>query len=320
MMREARKKAAISLGTRLRRFRRLIAPDVKPKIVALTAVRNEDWVLGLSLRVSLSYCDAVVITDHGSTDGTGRIIEEAHSEFPDRQISTRRRDDKEWMEADIRREMLNRGRELGGTHFVIADADEVPTGNLLPRLRQLALKPSPGCFVSLPMIATYHAPAVYRSDGPWGHANQIPWAFRDSPALRESPSSAYQLHRRTPDRAVNEGPLFAGKSHGGLFHLQFVNKARLQSKAAWYKLIETLRHPGARSAADLNGMYDWTLREDGNLQVHDVPDSWWSPYRERGWLQYFSPDAASWQHDEVRRLVAEHGMDAFSGLDLHGIV
>jgi len=314
------RKAPESFRRLFRRTVRSTHAGVAPKVIALTAARNEDWVLGLSLRVSLSYCDAVVITDHGSTDRTAQIIREAQAEFPDRQISIRRTDDQEWMEMDVRQEMLDRGRQLGGTHFVIVDADEVPTGNLFPDLRKLALKPTRGCFVSLPMIATYHAPNVFRWDGPWGDTNQIPWAFGDSAALRWKVSDAYQLHRRTPYKAVNDGLMFAGKSFGGLFHLQFVNKSRLQSKAVWYKMIETLRYPGKRSPADLNQIYDWTLHEDGDTQIYDVPESWWAPYRRKGWLQYFTPEAVSWQHHEVRKLVAEHGLEIFSGLNLHGIV
>ncbi len=221
---------------------------------------------------------------------------------------------------DVRQEMLDRGRQLGGTHFVIADADEVPTGNLYPTLRELALSPARGCYVSLPMIATYHAPSVFRWDGPWGENNQIPWAFGDSAKLRWKIASTYQLHRRTPFRAVNQGLIVAGRISGGLFHLQFVSKARLQSKAVWYKMIETLRYPDKRSPGDLNQIYDWTLREDSTMQIFGVPESWWAPYREKGWLRYFAPDAESWQLPEVRKLAAEHGLGIFSGLDLHGTV
>jgi hypothetical protein len=302
------------------RNRRPRSPGAAPKIIALTATRNEDWVLGLSLRVSLSYCDAVVITDHGSTDRTAQIIGEVQAEFPDRQISVRRTEDTEWMEMDVRQEMLDRGRHMGGTHFIIVDADEVPTGNLFGNLRELALTPSPGCVVSLPMIATYHAPGVFRWDGPWGETNQIPWAFCDSANLRWKRPGTYQLHRRTPYKAVNVGPLVAGRNLGGLFHLQFVAKLRLQSKAVWYKMIETLRYPGKRLPAELNQIYDWTLREDGNTQIYDVPDAWWAPYRERDWLQYLTPDSTCWQLREVRRLMVENGLKKFSGLDLHGIV
>jgi len=312
---------ATAYGRRL--ARRILQPtraSREAKVIALTATRNEDWVLGLSLRVSLSYCDAVVITDHGSTDRTSQLIRDIQGEFPDRQISVRRSDDEEWMEMDVRQEMLERGRQLGGTHFIIADADEVPTGNLFQQLRELALKPDPGCFVSLPMIAPYHSAGVFRWDGPWGETNLIPWAFRDYTALRWKTAETYQLHRRSPYKAINQGPLLTGRGGGGLFHLQFIDKTRLQSKAAWYKMIETLRYPGKRSPAELNQIYDWALLEDGGMQIYDVPDSWWASYREKGWLRQFTPDAISWQILEVRRLAAEHGLEKFAGLDLHGIV
>jgi hypothetical protein len=288
--------------------------------VALTATRNEDWVLGLSLRVSLSYCDAVVITDHRSNDRTAEIIEEARTEFPDRQISVQRNEEPEWMEMDIRQEQLERGRRLGGTHFVIADADEVPTGNLLPRLRDLALTPSRGHFVFLPTISTYHTPGVFRWDGFWGESGQLPWSFCDTWRLQYKVRHPYQLHRRAPHRAANQGCLLQGCERGGLFHLQFINKARLQSKAVWYKMTETLRYPGTRSPADLNQIYDWTLRNESEPQIREVPDDWWAPYRDRGWLRHFSPDAVSWQQAEIHKLVAQHGLMRFNGLDLHGLV
>jgi hypothetical protein len=260
------------------------------------------------------------MTDHGSTDRTERIIHEVRAEFPDRQISLRRSDDPEWMEMDVRQELLDRGRQLGGTHFVIVDADEVPTGNLLPRLRELALSPRAGCFVSLPMISPYHTPDVFRWDGNWGETNRVPWAFHDAARLRWKVSNDYQLHCRPPHKAVNRGALIEGRDSGGLFHLQFVNKTRLQSKAVWYKMIEMLRYPGKWSPADLNQMYDWTLREGTETKLYPVPDPWWAPYREKGWLRHFSPEVASWQEHEIRRLVAEHGQERFAGLDLHGVV
>ena len=291
-----------------------------PKLVALMATRNEDWVLGLSLRVSMSYCNAVVVTDHGSTDRTAQIIRDAQAEFPDCPIDVRRVENDEWREADVRQDMLERGRHLGGTHFVIVDADEVPTGNLLPQLRSLALGADPGWCATLPMIAPYHSPTVYRWDGPWGEQSAVPWAFGDSAKLCWKSSNAYQLHRRSPLNANDQGLLVSGKGRGGLFHLQFINKSRLQSKAAWYKMMETITYPGKRTAADLNQMYDWTLREESTARIDVVPQAWWTPYRERGWLQFLQPDAQAWQFHEARKLAAKHGLECFSGLELYGIV
>jgi hypothetical protein len=261
-----------------------------------------------------------VITDHASTDRTAQIIRDARAEFPQCQIDVLRVENTGWQEADVRQEMLERGRRLGGTHFVIVDADELPTGNLWTQLRSLALRAEAGCCVSLPMIATYHSPTVYRWDGPWGETSAIPWAFGDSAELRWKFSNPYQLHRRRPFNAIDQGLLISGDQQGGLFHLQFVNKRRLESKAAWYKMIETVSYPGKRTAAALNQMYDWTLREEPTASLNAVPQEWWAPYRGRGWLQYFQPDVPAWQIGEARRLAAEHGRERFTGLDLHGIV
>ena len=291
-----------------------------PKLVALTATRNEDWVLGFSLRVSLSYCDAVIITDHGSTDRTAQIISEARAEFPNRVIDVRRLEQQEWREAEVRQEMLERGRRWGGTHFVIVDADEVPTANLLSQLRSLALKIEPGGCAALPMIAPYLSPSVYRLDGPWGEQSAIPWVFGDSPELGWQCAESYQIHRRAPFGAINQGLLLPARGQGGLFHLQFVDKNRLQSKAAWYKMMETVDYPGQRSAADLNQLYDWPLQDDSTAKIETVPESWWAAYRECGWLRFFAPNAPAWQSDEARRLASLHGRERFAGLDLHGII
>ncbi len=319
VIRAVHQRAARTVKRLYWRARAAARPVPAPKLVALTATRNEDWVLGLSLRVSLSYCNAVVVTDHGSTDRTAQIIRDAQAEFPNCPIDVRRVEHTEWREADVRQEMLERGRRLGGTHFVIVDADEVPTGNLLPQLRALALGADVGCCAALPMIATYHSPTVYRWDGLWGERSAIPWAFGDSGELCWKFSSAYQWHRRAPFNAIDKGLLVSGKERGGLFHLQFVNKSRLQSKAAWYKMMETVTYPGKRTAADLNQMYDWALREE-SARLDVVPQEWWAPYQQRGWLQFFRPDAPAWQLGEAIRLAAQHGHERFSGLELHGIV
>ena len=289
------------------------------KLIALTHTRNEDWVLGLSLRASLSYCDAVVVTDHLSTDRTAEIIEAVRRDFPDRTIDVRRSEDREWREADARQELLDRARALGGTHFVIVDADELPTANLLPRLRELALRPAAGSIVSMPMISPYHCSDIYRWDGSWGEGNRIPWAFGDSPALHWK-IPGYQLHRRAPQESRDQGKLLRGRSSGGLFHLQFASLTRLRCKAVWYKMTETLSYPGMRTPEQLNRMYDWTLREHTRMKKYAVPDEWWSGYRDRGWLRHYEPEAEPWQLREIRSLVAAHGRERFSGLDLHGVI
>jgi glycosyl transferase family 2 len=300
-------------------FGRARAAPAQGRIIALTATRNDDWILGLSLRASLSYCDAVVLTDHRSSAATAEIVRAAQAEFPGVPIDVRRDEREHFMEADVRQEMLERARALGGTHCVVVDADELPTANLLPRLRSFVLGAGPGQVIALPMISPYHSEAVYRWDGKWGADNRIPWSFADAQQLRWQTADGYQLHWRMPHGALPARMPIRGRRHGGLFHLQFASLARLRCKAVWYKMSETLRYPGKRTAAELNRMYDWTLAEQGRVRRFEVPAEWWSGYRERGWLAHYRPADAPWQLTEIRQMLERHGRGAFAGIDFHGV-
>ncbi|HXO41397.1 MAG TPA: glycosyltransferase, partial [Thermoanaerobaculia bacterium] len=54
------------------------------KLVGMMPVRNEDWVLGLSLRAALLFLDEVVVLDHGSSDGTPELLASIAAEHPGR--------------------------------------------------------------------------------------------------------------------------------------------------------------------------------------------------------------------------------------------
>ena len=43
-------------------------------LVAVMPLRNEAWIVGLSARVALKWCDGLVCLLHASTDGTADII------------------------------------------------------------------------------------------------------------------------------------------------------------------------------------------------------------------------------------------------------
>lgn len=300
------------------------------KIVGMMLTRNEDWVLGLSLRAALLYCDEIVIVDHNSTDQTQAIIDQVAREHPGR-INLTVNKVSWWDEMDVRDAMLRRAREMGGTHLVIVDADEVLTGNLLPSARGLIEASPPGECLALPMVATYHSMYVRRIDWVWGIDSRLTWCFKDAPQLTWKPAGdGYQHHQRVPYGAPQRPELIvAGMNAGGVFHLQYITKRRLEEKAAYYKMMEVVRWPSRMSPAGLNQKYDWTLRTgltgertDTKIQTEPIPAEWWQAYAERGWLDdsHFRPMAESWQASEARRFYAHYGPEKFAGLELHGVV
>src|ERR1700679_1270037 len=101
------------------------------KLVACMLARNGDWVIGLSARVALMWCDELVVVDHASTDRTRQILIEVRDEhgFPDR-VHYLSDCQPRWDEMNQRQEMLEVAREHGATHCAIVDADEILTGNV----------------------------------------------------------------------------------------------------------------------------------------------------------------------------------------------
>ncbi|MEL7474141.1 MAG: glycosyltransferase, partial [Planctomycetota bacterium] len=170
------------------------------KLVGLMKVRNEQWVLGLSLPAALRCLDEVVIVDHCSTDRTPEIIDRVASQHPDR-VHALRWSDPAWAEAAIMQALLERGREIGGTHFVILDADEVISGNVAKQLEELVapLKPAEG--LALPWLAMWNAIDRYRDDDSEWTDNLMLFAFADDERLSFQPAGdGYDIHQRNPAR------------------------------------------------------------------------------------------------------------------------
>jgi hypothetical protein len=102
------------------------------KLIGLMPVRNEDWCLGLSLRVALLWCDEVVVLLHACTDRSANIVAAIQSENPGR-IVVRTHRHECWTEMAHRQQMLEIARGADATHIAMIDADEILSGNLIPR-------------------------------------------------------------------------------------------------------------------------------------------------------------------------------------------
>jgi hypothetical protein len=91
------------------------------KLVALVAFKNEDLFLPILLRQLQTFCDLVIGHDDHSTDKSRSIFEDAGGLLIPHSRSCAWGSGGEYQ---IRKALLNHGRNLGGTHFVCLDADE----------------------------------------------------------------------------------------------------------------------------------------------------------------------------------------------------
>jgi glycosyl transferase family 2 len=283
------------------------------KLVGTMVARNERWVLGLSLRAALLAADEMIVLDHASTDGTADLVGRIAGEHPGR-VHLLREDDPVWHERSIRQRLLEAGRDLGATHLLMLDADEVLTGNLLPSLRGLFASLDPGEALRLPWLALWRSLDRYRDDEDKLSHIVRHLGYRDSPSLCCSErTDGYDIHCRELKGTSGQREPLASLAEGGVFHLAFADLRRHRSKLAWYKMIETLRFSWRFTPAQLNARYDRFLNEQG-LRTSPVDAAWWAPYSQ--WLGELDLAGDGWHGEECRRLWAEHGTASFAGLEL----
>lgn len=292
-------------------------------IVALQPCRNEGWCLGLTLRALLQWVDAAVVLDHCSTDETRDILAMIEAENPHR-LKILREDNPVWEEMRHRQRTLDAARELGATHAVLIDSDEILTGELLPDIRRMVLGCPPAATMELPWLCLRDSIDRVHVDGVWGEQN-ISCGFVDNPALHWSSAgrAGYDFHARPPmGRGYSPYRPIKGRQ-SGLMHLQFVNARRLRAKQALYQTTEVLRWPGRETPDQIRKKYSLSVygRDHGpaiDFGLADCPPEWLAPYAHL--MRHYRPDATPWQEIALRALFEEHGSAKFDGLDLFGVV
>ena len=287
-------------------------------LVGLMPCRNEDWILGLSARVALMWCDSLVILDHASTDRTAEIIWDLVKEYGGR-VEWRRAPDPMWAEMAHRQAMLSEARELSATHIAIVDCDEMLTGNLLNSIRG-HVEAAGSNMLMLPGYNLRGGLNRYHSNGVWGN-RWFSTAFKDNPHANWSGD---KFHSREPGGITwgHVEPVKQGE--GGILHLWGASERRLRAKHALYKLVERIRWPG-KPVAEIDRMYSLAIHGDATNDAYGTPKTWgYSPVPPEWWdaelRHYIDVDAVPWQEAECRKLLEQHGTDKFIGLDLFGVI
>jgi len=289
------------------------------KIVGLMPVRNEAWILGLSARVALQWCDELVILNHASTDDSGPILMELADEFPHRVLIVR--DDRPaWDEMRHRRAMLELARQMHApesVHIAIVDADEVLTANLVPHVRSWVEGTPRGSILQLPLYNLRGGIDRYHVNGVWGN-RIVSVAFADMPELHWGGD---MFHSREPHGARLAGFCPIAQGEGGVLHFWGASEKRLHEKHRLYRVTERLRWP-EKDVAQIERTY--SMAEKGQPFVGDtpgkwvyrgVPEAWYADYEDL-MAKYLEVDAEPWQKAECDRLIAEHGRERFAGLDV----
>jgi len=125
----------------------------EPRIVGLVPVRNEARRIAFCLRALAMFTDTIVVLDDDSGDSTLAVVNGLREECRIERVIAK---DGAWLrnETHDRNLLLDAGRAIGGTHFVVLDADEAFTSNLLDgdELRSQIMQLAPGESIALHWI------------------------------------------------------------------------------------------------------------------------------------------------------------------------
>ena len=99
--------------------------DVKPKIICLTPVRNEAWILDRFLKATSLWADHIIIADQTSTDGSREIA----LKYP--KVILIDNNSQDYNESVRHKLVINEARKIDGKRLLVTiDADEVFTPNI----------------------------------------------------------------------------------------------------------------------------------------------------------------------------------------------
>ncbi|NTW98827.1 MAG: glycosyltransferase, partial [Geobacteraceae bacterium] len=279
------------------------------KIVGLVPARNEKHIISQCLRALSLFTDAIVYLDDASTDETLHIVESLANECHIERIIRKT----EWHrdEPGDRNAMLKAGREIGGTHFIVIDADEMLTSNLAigNMIKAEILKLQPGDRLALNWIQLWRSVDQYRFDQSVWTWNYKEIIFCDDGVC--SYSSDFIHTPRVPESLHGQTYRLEGYD-AGLLHFQFVNWSNLLLKQAWYRCLERIREPG-KPVSEINKRYA-PSKDETDLGLKPVPVNWFDSY------SFFDPAAYDqldvWRKDQVLGWFRQYGREHFAGLDI----
>ena len=268
-----------------------------PKIVVLTPIKNEQWILERFLAVTSQFADHIIVADQKSTDRSAEICQN----YP-KVVLLENPSDK-YDEAGRQMLLIQAARELvPGPRILLAlDADEILAADALAQSGwQTMLQAKPGTVLCFEKPDLYGTPDhCIRHHTPW------PLGYADD-GVEHQPKKIHSIRIPTPDGAPR-----LNINDVKFLHYALTREAAQASKMRLYSVLEnalgTTPSPLKRRAVYRSGR-DW--KKAGKLE--SSPQSWFDGWNKIGidthtiQLQHFY-----WQDFEVLKQFRKHGERRF---------
>lgn len=280
----------------------------KPKIIGLVPARNESRVIKQCLECLSRFTDGIVYLDDCSTDNSVKLVQGIARKH---NIKILRK--KTWHrdEPGDRNLLLENGRKMGGTHFIVVDADEVFTANMADGdfLRTKILELEPGDQMAINWVQLWRTHKQYRFD------NSI-WTYcYKNVIFCDDQKCGYRsdfIHTARVPAGLNGKVVTIEGYERALMHFQFVYWRNLLVKQSWYRCLERTRMPSKLVHA-INTRYALSKNEEG-LGTKPSPRKWFSGYKTFDPGAYAQPN--TWYEEHVLEMFDQYSLSYFENLDI----
>ncbi len=275
--------------------------EIERKIIILTPVKNEAWILPLFCKTANLWADYIIIADQGSTDGSREIAQTFSKVILINNSSTD-------LDENYRDKILiEKAREIAENNAILfrLDADEIITPNFDSSEWDDIRKSPAGTFWRFKWLQLYPDFKNY-----WEN-NTAFGAFIDD-------GRDYTSHEIIHAREFfphKEFDVLREAKEIGIMHFQFVDWARMQSKHRYYQCFEHINFPN-KSVIDIYRTYHWMY--DKELPLIPLPKLWVEEYQKRNIiLSDITIEKEYWWDIKIKEYLAEYGPRYFRYIETY---
>jgi hypothetical protein len=273
------------------------------KIICLTPIKNEAWILQTFLEAASIWADHIIIADQGSTDQSKGIA----SKFE--KVILVNNANHQYNEASRQQILLSEARKIEGeNHILIAlDADEFLVNYEHTAEWEKLKNLSPGSIFLMPWLNVLPGNQnYYESRG----GNMVFGYINDGRAHQGNPIHSPRIPEYEDQPKVHFHNL-------KVLHFQYCSRERLLSKHRWYECFEKLKFPN-RNHIDIYRQYhhiDLPIDE-----VKPILSEWLQIYDENKIdLKAIIDNGEHWWDKDVCLLFDQYGVKHFKKIAIWNV-